>query len=54
MKNTRIEPSGKLALSEFILRTCIKNDLNNAYFIIRSKCPVSFKQVKQAYNYINN
>lgn len=51
---TTFQPSGKLPISEFILQVCQKNDLNNAYLIIRAKVPVSFKQVKKAFKMINN
>jgi hypothetical protein len=51
---TNFIPSGKLTISEFIFQVCQKNDLKQAYLIIRAKVPVTFKQVKRAYNYINN
>jgi len=51
---TKTIPSGKLPISEFVKQVCQKNDLNNSYLIIRSKVPVSFKQVKAAFKMINN
>lgn len=51
---TNFIPSGKLPISEFIFQVCQKNDLKQAYLIIRSKVPVSFKQVKTAFKMINN
>jgi len=58
MKNTTKQhpfiPAGSLPLNEYIQTVCRKNDLNNSYLIIRSKVPVSFKQVKQAYQIANN
>jgi hypothetical protein len=58
MKNTTKKPafipSGSLPISEFVKQVCRKNDLKQAYLIIRAKVPVSFKQVKRAFNLINN
>jgi hypothetical protein len=51
---TKTIPSGKLPISEFIFQVCQKNDLKQAYLIIRAKVPVSFKQIKKAFNLINN
>jgi hypothetical protein len=51
---TKTIPSGKLPVNEFILQVCQKNDLKQAYLIIRAKVPVSFKQIKKAFKMINN
>lgn len=51
---TNFQPSGALPVNEFIRQVCAKNDLKQSYLIIRSKCPVTFKQVKQACKLINN
>jgi hypothetical protein len=51
---TKTIPSGKLPVSEFIRQVCQKNDLKQAYLIIRAKVPVTFKQVKTAFKMINN
>jgi hypothetical protein len=58
MKNTTKKPAfipaGSLPLNQYIQTVCQKNDLKQAYLIIRSKCPVTFKQVKTAFKMINN
>ena len=57
MKTTRnppFIPSGTLPVDEFIKQVCAKNDLNTSYLIIRSKAPVTFKQIKIAYQIVNN
>lgn len=51
---TNFQPSGTLPVNEFIKQVCTKNDLKQSYLILRSKVPVSYKQVKQAHKLINN
>jgi len=51
---TTFQPSGKLPVNEFILQVCQKNDLKQAYLIIRAKVPVTWEQVKNAFKIINN